>query len=168
MTFSQLYKTICITGVIALHTIGFSQIENHSFEDIENLQQKDPKNLIVFVYTDWCSYCGAMQKTTFGNPKVIDQINKDFYFIKLNAEEKRDIYFDNTTFKFKPTGRNTGIHELAEALASIDRKTAYPTLAVLNHNNEIIYKHGGFLKAAELSEVLKTILNSQATKLSSN
>ena len=168
MTFSQLYKTISITGVIALHTIGFSQIENRSFEDIENLQQKDPKNLIVFVYTDWCSYCGAMQKTTFGNPKVIDQINKDFYFIKLNAEEKRDIYFDHTHFKFKPTGSKTGIHELAEALATIDKKAYYPALVVLNAKNEIIYQYGGFLKAAEVSELLSGVLKLQQEAAQTN
>lgn len=165
---SPILKLICFLGVLAFHTIGFSQIENQAFENIENLQQNEPKNLIVFIHTDWCSFCNAMQKTTFGNAKVIEIIYKDFYFIQLNAEEKRAIDFDNTTFRFKPTGKNTGIHELAKALATIDKKVSYPTLVVLNSKNEIIFQHSGFLKAIELSEVLKTILNSQATKLSSN
>jgi thioredoxin-related protein len=162
MTFSQLLKGICITGSLALHTAGFSQIKNLEFEDIENLQQKNQKNLIVFIYTDWCGFCNAMQKTTFSNAKVIETIHKDFYFIKLNAEEKRAIDFDNTTFRFKPTGKNTGIHELAKALATIDKKVSYPTLVVLNSRNEIIFQHSGFLKAVEVSEVLNTILKTQS------
>ncbi len=161
MTFSQLLKGICITGSLAFYTAGFSQIKNLEFEDIASLQQKKQKNLIVFIYTDWCGFCNAMQKTTFGNAKVIDQINKDFYFIKLNAEEKRDIYFDNTSFKFKPTGSKTGIHELAEALATIDKKTSYPVLVVLNAKNEIIYQYGGFLKVSEISELLNGVIEIQ-------
>ena len=34
-----------------------------------------------------------MKKTTFKNKKVIQLLNKKFYFIKLNAEEKPDITY---------------------------------------------------------------------------
>lgn len=168
ITFSHILKGICIVGGLALHIAGFSQIKSLEFEDVESLQQKDEKNLIVFVYTDWCGFCNAMQKTTFGNAKVIEKIHKDFYFIRLNAEEKRAIDFYNTTFKFKPTGKNTGIHELAEALATIDKKVSYPALVVLNSKNEIIFQHSGFLKATEVSEVLNAILKTQTKVQPSN
>lgn len=162
---NDILKWMLFVGCLALHTFGFSQIKIRQFEEIASLQQNDEKNLIVFVYTDWCSYCGAMQKTTFGNTKVIKQINKDFYFIQLNAEEKRSIYFDNTTFKFKPTGKNTGIHELAEALATVDKKVSYPVLIVLNAKNEVIYQYAGFLKADQVFELLNGIIRLQKEAL---
>ena len=55
-----------------------------------------------------------MENTTFKNQKVVNSINQNFYFIRFTAEEKQDINFTGKTFHSKPTGTNTGIHELAE------------------------------------------------------
>ena len=38
-----------------------------------------------------------------------------------------------------------GIHEWALELASVDGKITYPTLAVFNAQNEILFQHGGLL-----------------------
>ena len=38
-------------------------------------------------------------------------LNENFYFVKLNREEKKDIHFLGKKFIYKPTGTNTGIHK---------------------------------------------------------
>ena len=95
-----------------------------------------------------------MQNTTFKNDKIIHILNSEFYFIELNAEEKRDITFGNHTFKHKPTGTNTGSHELANQLAIIDNEVAYPALCFLNFDNEIIFQYNQFITAKDLQIIL--------------
>ena len=148
-----------ILGSFLLSGICFSQIKNHQFKELENLQKSEPRNVIVFIKTDWCSYCKAMDNTTFKNQKATEKINQNFYFINFDAEEKRDIDFAGKTFLYKPTGINTGIHELAETLTK--GKTTYPDLIILNPQNEIIFQYNGYLKSSELLDILNKIKPSE-------
>ena len=86
---------------------------------------------------------------------MADLIQQNFYFVILDAEEKRDISFAGKTFQYKPTGKDTGIHELAETL--MGGKTTYPSLIILNTKNEIIFQYNGYLKSLELLDILKKI-----------
>lgn len=144
-----------ILGSILLSGICFSQIKNHQFEELESLQKSKPRNVIIFIKTDWCNYCKAMESTSFKNQKVTETINQNFYFINFNAEEKRDVNFAEKTFRYKPTGINTGIHGLAETLT--EGKTTYPSLIILNPQNEIIFQYNGYLESSELLNILDKI-----------
>ena len=75
----------------------------------------------------------------------------------LNAESTEDIHFNNNTFKFKPKGQNTGIHELAMELATIDSEVVYPTVTVLNPDFSIVFQKHSFLNSKELLAVLRKI-----------
>jgi thioredoxin-related protein len=132
----------------------FAQIKTVRFEQIESLQKIEKRNVVVFIHTDWCKYCQIMQNTTFTNDSIIYKLNTQFYFIDLNAEQKENIVFNGRTFKYKPTGTNTGIHELAEQLATVDNQVAYPTLCFLNSNKEIIFQYYQFINSTDLSTLL--------------
>lgn len=132
----------------------FAQIKTVRFEQIESLQKIEKRNVVVFIHTDWCKYCQTMQNTTFKNDSIIYKLNTQFYFIDLNAEQKENIVFNGRTFKYKPTGTNTGIHELAEQLATVDNQVAYPTLCFLNSNKEIIFQYYQFINSTDLSTLL--------------
>jgi len=155
MKFQKLFYSILLLGSIFLLTNNsYAQIKTVQFEQIDSLQKIEKRKLVVFVHTDWCKYCNTMQNTTFKNDSIIRVLNETFYFIDLNAEEKRDILFNGNIFKYKPTGPNTGIHELAEQLATIDNQVAYPTLCFLNPNNEIIFQHNQFINSTDLKIIL--------------
>jgi thioredoxin-related protein len=126
-----------------------------TFEETEKLLQQKPKPILVFLYTDWCKICHGMKKTTFKNKNVIQLLNEEFYLIMLNGEEKRDITFFGRTFNYKPSGANTGIHELAKELASLNGKISYPTTTILNIKLEIGLQLIGFLNSEKM---LKTLL----------
>lgn len=132
----------------------FAQIKTVRFEQIDSLQKIEKRNVVVFIHTDWCKYCQIMQNTTFTNDSIIYKLNTQFYFIDLNAEQKENIVFNGRTFKYKPTGTNTGIHELAEQLATVDNQVAYPTLCFLNSNKEIIFQYYQFINSTDLSTLL--------------
>lgn len=98
-----------------------------------------------------------MENTTFTNDKVTTLLNNKYYFIDLNAEEKRDITIGGHVFRYKSSGNNTGIHELAEQLGTVDHKVSYPTLCFLNVNNEIVFQHNQFISATDLAYVLNKL-----------
>jgi thioredoxin-related protein len=141
-------------SLLLLPNIALPQLKSYTFEQIDSLQKIEKRNVVIFVHTDWCRYCLTMQNTTFKDSSIIHKLNTQFYFIDLNAEQKEDILFVGYTFKYKPTGTNTGIHELAEQLATVDSQVAYPTLCFLNSNNEIIFQYNRFINSADLSNIL--------------
>jgi thioredoxin-related protein len=128
---------------------GFAQLKTYSFEQIDSLQRNQNRKMIVFVHTDWCKYCQAMKNSTFKNKEVIKNLNENFYFITLNAEEKRTITFNTKKFVFKTNGNATGIHELAYELASKNNQTAYPAICVLNATYEIIFQQSNYFTAKD-------------------
>ncbi len=152
-------KNIFILFFIVLYSFGQKnkELSLHvkQFEEIASLQQKQKKPVIVFLHTNWCKYCFAMKKNTFTNDDVIHKINTNYYFISLDAESKKDIIFNNHTFKYRPSGINTGVHELAIALT--DNKLTYPSTIILSANNEIIFKTDSFISSKDLLIILDKI-----------
>ncbi|MCG1035367.1 thioredoxin family protein [Polaribacter sargassicola] len=133
------------------------ELKIYSFLEIEKLNKQSPKPIVVFIYTDWCKYCFAMKKNTFSNKDVIKALNNKFYFVLLNAESKKDINFLNHTFKYKPTGNNTGVHQLADELAGVKNRIIYPTTTILNSNFEIDLQKSGYLNSKRMLSILKRI-----------
>jgi thioredoxin-related protein len=134
---------------------SFAQLKTYTFEEAAKLTKENPKPFVVFIHTSWCKYCKLMENSTFKNLEITQLLNDNFYFISLDAESKKDIYFNNHTFKFKPNGQNTGIHELAAALATIDSQVVYPTLVILDSEYSIIFQKPSFINTKELLLILE-------------
>ena len=148
---------VLIFGFILFPNNSFAQLKTYQFEQIDSLQNIQKRKIIVFIHTDWCKFCGAMKNTTFKNKEVIAFLNNQFYFIDLNAEEKKTIYFQGKNYEFKPTGNQTGINDLAKALATINGAISYPTLCVLNNKNEIVFQHNSFLNSVAFLRILNEL-----------
>lgn len=158
------YITIIILFVCLTIQSQKKELNVYSFEEVEILHQQKPKPVVVFIYTDWCKFCYAMKKNTFENKEVIEILNKSFYFIKLNAEGKKDITFLNNTFKYKPTGINTGIHQLANELASIKNRISYPTTILMNSKFEIELQKNGYINSKKMKSILNRYIKSLLKK----
>ena len=152
-----LNSLLLLGSIMILPNFLFAQIKSYQFQQIDDLQKNEKRSTVVFIHTDWCKYCKLMQQTTFKNKNIIKLLNEQFYFIDFNAEEKLSITFNAKTFKYKPTGSNTGIHELAEQLATVDSKISYPTLCFLNPNNEIIFQYNEFINVKNLIILLQQL-----------
>lgn len=150
----KLFLLILLFGITSM---GFSQLKSIAFEEIENLQKIQQRKVIVFIHTDWCQFCQRMKSTAFKNQEIIQQLNADFYFIDFNAEEKRDVSFQNQTFRFKPTGNNVGVHELALQLGTINKQITYPVLCVLSEKNEIIFQYNNYLNQRDFKQLLEKL-----------
>jgi thioredoxin-related protein len=137
-----------------------SELRVFTFEEVEKLQQQKAKPIVVFMHTDWCKICFGMKQNTLKDQEVIRILNEQFYFVKLNGEEKKDIFFLGKKFVYKPSGAKTGTHELAKELASINNKIQYPTTTILNTNLEIAFQINTYINSKNMYFILeKTLLN---------
>ena len=54
---------------------------------------KEPRPILIDMYTSWCGWCKVMDKKTYTNENVVAYINKKFYAVKFNAESKATLSF---------------------------------------------------------------------------
>jgi len=118
-----------------------------SWDEAVELNKTNPKKIFIDVYTDWCGWCKKMDKSTFLDAYVTKELNDNFHAIKFNAEQKDDIEFDGTKFKFVASGRR-GYHELAMAL--LNGRMGYPSFVVLDENFARIMISPGYKTAEQL------------------
>ncbi len=102
------------------------------------------KKILVDIYTDWCRLCKVMDRETFADEEIASYINIHYYAVKLDAEQKEIITWNNHEFKWIPSGRH-GLHELAYVLC--DGEMSYPTYIFLTENHERIRISKGFKDA---------------------
>ena len=108
------------------------QIQWMKFEEAIAANEQNPKMILVDVYTDWCGWCKKMDKETFTDPRVIAHFQKNFYAVKLNAEDtKRKFSFMGKTFTE------------AEMAASM-RVNSYPNFVVIEPELQNIAQLPGY------------------------
>jgi thioredoxin-related protein len=129
-------------------------LNEYAFAKAEQLQAQETRPYLIFLYTDWCKYCRAMKQNTFTDPDITEALNSNFYFVPFDGESKEAVFFSNSTFSYKPTGVNTGMHELAMALGTIDGKVSFPTIIILSKEFEVIFQTASFLNKEQLLAIL--------------
>ena len=127
-----------------------------SWEEAMEANKKQPRKIVVDVYTSWCGWCKVMDKQTFPNDTVADYLNKYYYCVKLDAEGRDTIRFSNQTFVYitpeKGGGRN-GIHTLAYSL--LDGQMSFPTLVYLTEKMERVAISPGYKTPEKLMPELR-------------
>ncbi|MDX1685078.1 MAG: thioredoxin family protein [Saprospiraceae bacterium] len=104
-----------------------------SIEEAVKANEKNPKPILVDVYTDWCGWCKVMDRKTFTNPEVQAFIEENFHAVKFNAEQRDPVEFNGKTYEFVPGGRR-GHNRLAAYL--LNGRLGYPSFAFLNSDYE--------------------------------
>jgi thioredoxin-related protein len=155
-------KKLTLTFFILLPLLNFAQeqglVKWVTLNEAEDLMKKEPRKILVDVYTPWCGPCKMLSSQTFNNPEIADFINKNYYAIKFNAEGKDSITFRGTTYKnteYNPqsTGRN-GTHDLTKAIAPVQGKIAYPTVVYMDEDFKIIAPVQGFMAPKDIEPIL--------------
>ncbi len=121
-----------------------------SFEEAVELQKKNPKKIIVDVYTDWCGWCKKIDKNTYTDSEVIKQIEQHFYFVKLNAEQKEEIKYKDKVFSFKQEYK---ANELAVSL--LNGQMSYPSTVFLDEDMNLLTVVPGYLTPKDMNPILK-------------
>lgn len=134
-----------------------SQMKTGTFSDLETLIEKDPKPVIIHLYTDWCSVCKMEKIALNNNREITDLINANFYLVNFEVEKtKETIKFQGREFEYLPNG-NSGIHELALALSKNKDQPVYPLWIVLDKDQKLVYYHEGLWMPQNMKQKLLEI-----------
>ena len=91
-----------------------------------------------------------MDKKTYGNQKVIDYVNANFYMVKVNAETKENLTWADKTYSFNSDYR---INEFA--LYVTNGEASFPTTVILTAGDSTPIPVSGFLEPKEIEPILK-------------
>ncbi len=147
------------TTVLSLSTYSQGDVSQgvkwYTIEEAFKLNQMQPRKIMVDVYTDWCGWCKVMDKKTFSHSVIAEYLNKKYYPVKFNAEQKEDVILGKDTLKYVATQGTKGYHQLAVAL--LNNKLSYPSVVFLDEQARIIHLQQGFTEAQPFDKMLKFI-----------
>lgn len=124
------------------------------------LQKKNPKKIMIDVYTNWCGPCKLLDRNTFQNPDVANYVNENYYAVKFNGEGNEVINykgraFNNPNYKPELANRRNAAHTLATYL----RISAYPTIVFMDEKADVIFPIRGYQTPTQLELYLKLFKN---------
>ena len=118
--------------------------------ELNELYAKEPRPILIDLYTDWCGWCKVMDKNTYGNDKVASYINEHYYAVKFDAESKADVNFNNTVYKYNPQYKANDF-----AMFLTFGRLEFPTTVFLSAINARPAPLSGYLKPKEIEAPLK-------------
>ncbi|MCD6201959.1 MAG: DUF255 domain-containing protein [Bacteroidales bacterium] len=151
-------RTILIIGILAAFTLqAFSQGDTKgvkwlTIQKALELNKNEPRKFYIDVYTDWCGWCKKMDQTTYMDPIIAHILNSKFYPVKFNAESKDPVTVAGKTF-VNDGNSSRSPHQLAVAL--LQGKMAYPSVAYLDEKFQLLTVVPGFFTAKNLEPILQ-------------
>ncbi|MEP0987868.1 DUF255 domain-containing protein [Ekhidna sp.] len=155
-TLKYLFVSLIVLGISSFDLPKTNEVKWLTFEEAMVLHEKEPRKLIIDLYTDWCGWCKVMDKNTYTNPVIATYINENFYPIKFNAEQKEPVEFNGHTFEFLPDAGRKGTHSIAYAVTG-NNLSGYPMTVFMDEELRIIQPISGYLKPNQMEPILKFI-----------
>jgi thioredoxin-related protein len=141
---------LVVFGILQLKNSSGSQLRTNDKITWESMQdagikaQNENKKILVYVYTDWCSWCRKMEGEVFTDAGVAEMLNSTFIPVALNAESGSKVMFN---------GMNTSEKELAQMFGV----RGFPTTLFLTASGDPITVAPGFIPADRFVNVMKFI-----------
>ncbi|MEM8906378.1 MAG: thioredoxin fold domain-containing protein [Bacteroidota bacterium] len=143
----------------AQEPIDNSKINWLTLEEAQAKNKKQPKKLLVDMYTHWCGPCKMMERSTFTDPEVIKHVNTNYYAVKFNAESADPVTFKGKAFAnpnydaSRGANRRNYPHQFTQSLGL----RGYPTLVIFDPKLNVAQKIVGYKRAPQLLQALASI-----------
>lgn len=152
-TVKNIAVTLLVLGLLSSFKQPKKQKVNWiSLQELKEAYSKQPKPIIIDVYTNWCGWCRVMEKETYSHENVATYINENYYAIKFNAETK-----DSVEFAGKKYGYNMAYKANELAIYLLEGRMGYPATILLPTQDAQPAPLSGFLKPSELEPPLRFI-----------
>ena len=122
------------------------------FDEAYKLCKKNPRPIMVDVYTTWCGPCKMMSAQTFNHPDIAKYINANFYAVKFDAESKDSVKFDKYVFVSTDASNPKAPHQFAASI--LDNQLAYPSIVFLNNQIQRLDVLKGFMPPKNFEPVI--------------
>jgi len=143
--------TLSSITIYSQNKINTNKIDWLSFKEAQQKNKKEPRKMIMDVYTEWCGWCKYMDKTTFTDPNVIAYINTNYYAVKFDAETLDTIEYKGKKYgpsqPYSGSGRKPA-HNLAIYL--LQGQLSYPNLMYFDDSTNVITAIPGYKSAKDL------------------
>ncbi|HWB64671.1 MAG TPA: DUF255 domain-containing protein [Chitinophagales bacterium] len=124
------------TGLLFLLSAkaDISFLKQPDWKDVMGKAKETHKFIFVDAYTDWCSWCKEMDKTTFTDTTVIAFMNQNFICVKMDMEK-----------------------DLGADMAMKYRVNGYPTYLVFSPDGRFIERTVGYMKPFDFIKTVDKI-----------
>ncbi|WP_369048586.1 thioredoxin family protein [Tenacibaculum sp. UWU-22] len=154
--------------IFTLISIQAQEINWVTLDKALELQKKNPKKIIMDVYTNWCGPCKLLDKNTFHNKDVVAYVNENYYAVKFNAEgnstiQYKDQSFGNPRYDANKANTRNSSHQFSSYMGI----RAYPTIVFMNEQGDFIMPIPGYRTPQQLELFLKMFKNNDHKKMTS-
>ncbi|SFI63658.1 Thioredoxin-like [Kaistella treverensis] len=157
-----------ISLFLALFFLIFTsgQIKWMTLEEAVEAQRTVPKKILIEFYTDICVTCKKMETETFNHPQIAENLQKNYYLVKFDAESKKNITLFGRKFSNLGTSKSKNggsLHEFTKFMSV----NAVPTTVFLDEQSMPITLLQGAITAKELEPYVTFISTDDYKKISS-
>lgn len=130
-------------------------------DQIQVLQKKKPKPILMYYYTDWSISSKVMERTTFGNRELSAFLNDKFYTVKINAASQDNINFLGKSYA------STGVNQPNQiTLNFLNGINLMPAIVFFDENNTRLTSMNGYLYKNQLIQISSFYSNKIYKKMS--
>jgi len=122
--------TIIIITIAALSKAGLINngslaVNWNDLEFAQKLAKETPRPLFIEFTAKWCGWCKKMDKATFSDQEVIDQLNDQFYAVKVDFDSQFPIDYLGVNYTGKELAKYFGVEGLPTMIyISADQKSS--------------------------------------------
>ena len=123
-----------------------------SLEKFNSIFNENPKPILLYFSTNWCSYCMIQKKQLKKEDELLQILNNDVYFIEIDAEANQSIIFLGREYKSSSNGK---MHSFLEEFIDKKDQISYPYWVLISKEFKIEMKYTGLIKNKTLKLLLK-------------
>lgn len=102
------------------------------------------KYILLDVYTEWCGFCRRMNRETYNDSRVRENLGRYFHAVRVDAESDETVAFQGNPYTMSELAYGMGV-------------TSYPTTVFLNPAGEPVAVQPGFIPADTFHIILSYV-----------
>ncbi len=157
-------KLIILFGILS-GLLSYAQVNWQTWDEAAALQNEQSKKILVFFYTQGCKSCAVMEREALNHPVISSLINKKYYAVKIDAEQKQPITAFGRTFI--NTGLQNGQRQSLHDFTKYMNISATPALVFMDEKMEPVTNLQGEFTAGEIEPYLQFIGTNEYKKVTS-